>query len=698
MRKSYRALAAYAIWLASICTFVEWSGLGEWSLTPGLAWLSVVMGIAVAVAFDRWAVRAMPAMPRPLPSAPPPSSRLTVPVWLVAGLALAAYALLWIPAWHRPDFSWDGMTYHLPTIHFWAQKGYVHWIPTPPGAGELWQLHTDGLLNGYPKTGELVGFVLARLTDGKLVTGANLVFLPLGVLGIHALARELGASRAPAILAALLFVLVPTNVGQAASTYVDTAYCSSVIAFLAFFFALLRSALLGASARLPLPLAAAAGAALGLALGVKAPALGLAGLAVFAIAIALFVRLRRRSMRLRKRALVSAAASLALMGGIALAIGGFWYFRNAVAMHNPMYPFEIKLAGRVIFDGQPFDVVVPEWPNTLEVMRPWGTARKVLFTWMQSGRLEWPIDGIVEFDENGFPLAIDEYQNPSWPRSIRYTDARAGGLGFLWVLGGLPSLVVLAVLAVQRARRSTSRERLVAMRNVVTLGLFVGTGAVLFKLTPMCWWARYTLWLHAAGLSALAVSIHATSSGIGRRKPLAYVTGAMLVALSGLAFFEYAYALKWGHTTPYFAGPARIDRRSSPRDVWTALSTTKDKGLGAIYVDLENNELARSALSSDEIVALTPLSTGNQPVLGQLSMPVGRKNWIMMNFEVGNDPELAEQFVQKYLPRYVIWDHEGAGGPPEVFMRTATRQGWLRSMMIFQFGPELRPPKPILPK
>lgn len=690
MSWSYRLAACYAVWLASICTFIEWSGVARLQLTPTVAWAFALVGAALAFLFYRWA-----SVLSPLPEASPSRNNLraTAAAWLIVIPSLAAYALLWVPAYFHPDITWDGMTYHLPTIHLWAKEGFVHWISTPSEAGEGWKLYADALLNGYPKTGESVGFFLAQLSGGNLVNASNLAFLPLAILAIAALAEELGASRPSAIAGGLLFVLVPTNVGQAASTYVDTAFASATVYCLAFLYLQLRSVLTSEDARLPRPIVVASGAGIGLALGVKGPALGLAALSVFAVAVAATIRLRRRPGRSRHALILAAAVGLA--GTVALPVGGFWYLRNAVVTHNPMYPFEIKVAGHVVFPGIPVSDMISEETNTPPFMRNMSQAGKIARAWAQGGDLEWPIDAITEHNADGYAIPVPGGYR--WPRSIRYNDPRVGGLGFLWLFGGIPSLIAVIGIALYKVRRGSKEERPQAARDALALGLFLATCAVFFAITPMSWWARYTLWLHAAGLSALALVLHHILIGLSQRRWYAFAAAPFAVMLLSLAFFEFAYALKWDHSLAYFVGPARIDRHSGPRDLWSALTTSKDNGISAIYIDLANNELARAALSGDQIVAVGPLSVSGGPVLGQLSMPVGRKTWIMAPSEIGTDQETATQFVRRYLPRYIVWDLERSG-PAPVLEQTARRWVWCGSLMIFEFGDGQHKATILLPK
>lgn len=701
MRASYRLLSGYTVGVASLCLWTELDGLLHVFFSKGVAVFVVLAAVLSAILFDWWLVSSFAPALCASKETSLPSRGWRIGTWCVAGMALAAYLLLWVPAFSRPDITWDGMTYHLPTIHFWAEKGYVHWIDIPPEAGTLWTANGNALFNGYPKGAEVVAFVLSTLSNGKLVNAPNLIYLPLAFFGIAYVARELGAARPLAACAGLLFVTVPTNVGQAASTYVDTAFASSVIAFFALSFALLRSALPFSTAFVPSPLAVAVGAALGLALGVKAPALALGPL----LGIALFVLTTfcRWKVRRRTRTFVRAGGALLVVGAVGIVTGGFWYVRNAVIAGNPMFPVEVKAAGHTIFPGVPVEVQIAEGPNTPYFMKPWSTPKRVLYAWAQSADFEWPIDGIAEHTPDGYALDISSKAAiPAWPRSIRYQDPRSGGLGFLWLFGAVPAIVGVFVSNVLRWRRADSK--MARTRAFYGLAMFVTYAAIVFcffMMMPMRWWARYTLWLFALGLPMLAVAAQAVlGADEGRRdhRAVRYSIRGLLVLVTLLAFFEFGYALKWDHTPPYFVGPAREYAESSVADFWHALRTSKDDGRSAIYLDLESHdEVARLALTSDAVIAVAPLSVANGPVLGQLSMPPGRRHVIPMGPDIGTDQEAASKFVEKYKPRYVIWDQE-VGGEPPVLLATATRWAKLRTMLIFEFGHDGAPPTILSPK
>lgn len=700
MRGSYRLLSGYTVGLASLCLWTELDGLLHVVFSKGVAAFVVIVSIASAILFDRWLVSSSASFARAPKEGLPLSRGWRIGAWCIAGLTLAAYGLLWVPAFSRPDITWDGMTYHLPTIHFWAEKGYVHWIDIPPEAGTLWTANGNALFNGYPKGAEVVAFVLSTLSNGKLVNAPNLIYLPLAFFGIAYVARELGAARPLAACAGLLFVTVPTNVGQAASTYVDTAFASSAIAFFALSFALLRSALPTSSAFVPTPLAVATGAALGLALGVKAPALALGPL--LGVALFAWTACRWKSRR-RIRAFARAGRALVVVGAVGVATGGFWYVRNAVIAGNPMFPVEMKVASHTIFPGVPVEVQIAEGPNTPYFMKPWSTPRRVLYAWAQSADFEWPIDGITEHTPDGYALDISSKAAiPAWPRSIRYQDPRSGGLGFLWLFGAVPAIAIVFASTTRRWRRARAKgERVRAFYEWAMFFTYTAIVFCFFMMMPMRWWARYTLWLFALGLPALAVfaqSFLKIDEGRRERRWIKYPARGLLVLVTIFAFFEFGYALKWDHTPPYFVGPAREYAESSVADFWRALRTSKDDGKSAIYLDLESHdEVARLALTSDAVIAVAPLSVANGPVLGQLSMPPGRRHVIPMGPGVGTDQEAAAKFVEKYKPRYVIWDQE-VGGDPPVLLATATRWAKLRTMLIFEFGHDSAPPMILSPK
>jgi len=138
----------------------------------------------------------------------------------------AVYLLIGLCSLLLPDLSWDGNTYHIPAIHLWATRGYVYWVDSG---------YTNAaLMNGYPKGVEVIAFILTRATGStRFCTAGNWALLPLGVLGIAGLSRRLGASALVSLAAGLLWLLVPVNLAQSVTSYVDSGFASCMIATVA---------------------------------------------------------------------------------------------------------------------------------------------------------------------------------------------------------------------------------------------------------------------------------------------------------------------------------------------------------------------------------------------------------------------------------------------------------------------------------
>ena len=565
VRTSLRFCAAYSVFLGAIELLATQSGLLHVALTPTVAWLFVIASAVLAFAFDRWLVRHCPLPSRPVfqLGAREEKQRRW---WFLAGLAAFAYAVLWIPAWCRMDMSWDGMSYHIPTIAQWAVKGYIHWLVPPPESGEVWQYDYRAVYNGYPKGVETMAFVLARISHDKLLNAPNMVFFPLAFGASTLVARELGAPRAIAAAIALLFVTVPTNVGQAAATYVDTSFSSAVMCSLALGFVIVRGLLAGRVP--PWPLVVGTGAAMGLALGTKAPGTAYFAMLWMVMAGTALVRFRRR--RERSKRLV---ASLATMLVIGFSIGGIWYFRNWYYAGNPLNPIEVRIAGVQLFKGDDLGEQIGERFQTPTHVATWPMPAKIAYTWLQSGQIEWPIDGAHEHDERGYMLPIKEDADPVWPRSIRGYDPRTGGLGFLWVAACVPSLIFLAIHLGRRfraARKSGSKKDRVRAARTLALGILWMLPIIgLFKLVPMPWWARYTLWLYGLGLPALAFA-HTVIQQLPNRVVARALQGAFALLMC-VSFFEYGYSAKWSVTRDHFMGPAHV---ASLGDLWRGITST----------------------------------------------------------------------------------------------------------------------------
>lgn len=476
--------------------------------------------------------------------------------WLLAGAFVALYLFLFVCAATVPDLSWDGNSYHIPTIQQWFQHGRVVWVE---GA------HAASLpsINGYPKSAELLSLFLCTLIHPALANTFNLFYLPLGILGIASIARALGASRPAALAAGAVLLLVPINIGQSPTTYVDSAFSSAVIGWLA---VTVRLRHLDPK-RFWLP-GLVLGCALGQVIGIKGTGLvlgALGSLALFGIHLA-----RRPAPSVR----VLVAWWLAV-GACALAVGGFWYARNLAHGYSPLYPVRLSAAGFVLYPGyDPY--ALPGTFATDGFIEHWPLPVQVAFTWLQ---------GIWY-----------------WPSSIIGFDMRLGGLGFLWPLACLPAIFVLVR---QRVRARTAwRDELVSQPLWLLLAI-VSAGIVLL---PCPWWSRFTIWIYGLGLPCLAAAQRWWTGRWGRSWLAACVAIALLEA--GIVVARWQVPL---------LGVAIHDRHGDPQAPRVRIPTH-------FYPpwQVRGTILGRLAHSHDA-VGVGPLPWYAEPVVGVLSQPVGAR-------------------------------------------------------------------------
>jgi hypothetical protein len=308
--------------------------------------LGILSRGTVLVACALWALAAW-ALPRvEAAGGPAPGRRLSLEIadaagWARAGWALAAVALGFVVALgvsvlsdHLTvaPLSIDVLNFHLP--------GVARWIET----GSLWQIDVflPGVAPGhYPQNGDVI--LLATVLPWRNDFLAHLAMYPfwaLTGLGLYAVARELRAPAAAAIVVACVALVIPAvAVPALIGGLVDAL---ALFAFVTGILFLLRHRRTGAGADLAL-----AGLALGVAFGTKWYAVSSVAIVVGVWAVASFVDRRSARWVLAKGA--------ALVGLIALA-GGIWMLRNLVESSNPVFPVEVAPFGVEIFSA-PRDIV-----------------------------------------------------------------------------------------------------------------------------------------------------------------------------------------------------------------------------------------------------------------------------------------------------------------------------------------------------
>lgn len=265
----------------------------------------------------------------------PASGRLD---WTLAGVA-AAIATIAAGAdlrrWVANEIvGVDPLTFHLPNVGRWIQTG------------SLWQIDqfVPLLAHGnYPNNGDVVllSTVLPWHND-FLVRAPICFYLVVTAVAVAALARELRAPPAAAILAAAAVVSIPI-VGLASipralpdSLLWATFACGALF--------LLRHARSARRADLVL-----AGTALAIAFGTK-------WYGISSVAVLVVVWIAARLLR-RDASRCGALRDGLLVGGLALAGDGAWAARNVVESANPFFPAKVGAFGVTILDA-PRDVIV----------------------------------------------------------------------------------------------------------------------------------------------------------------------------------------------------------------------------------------------------------------------------------------------------------------------------------------------------
>jgi Dolichyl-phosphate-mannose-protein mannosyltransferase len=427
--------------------------------------------------------------------------------WAAALAGLAGAGLIWriFVVAVLPPFAWDALSYHLTTTAEWIQKGHLVTNPL-----SLCCAH-------YPLNAELT-FVWPGLLTGNdtLIDGVQIGFALLGALAVAGIVRVIGVSRAAAVAGGSIFFLTPVILAQSNTNYNDIAFTSM---FLCGLFFVLRWFFSAVRPRVYLALA---GLAAGYALGTKGTGVLYAGVLLVLVAVMLAVKVMRGSVGRG-----SALGELAVFGAALLLLGGFWYARNLVDHGNPVYPFDLTVAGVRIFSGPLHLSEVLSNPSQYRGESNWV---RVLHSWVHDGSPTRGGDGFYEYEE------------------------RVGGFGIVWPWLLLPALAVFVVFAARR-------------RRDLLLALIIPVTAI-FLLQPYQWWSRFTMVLPAIGAVAL---VHLVDRVPRRGRT------ALQVATCVLVFFGAALAT--GKIDPAGHG----QEITAFRVVRLAFEPGKDRTLGKLF-------------------------------------------------------------------------------------------------------------------
>ena len=455
-------LAIGLIAWASVDLIVGVAGLALRNLSPATLLTLSFAYLAVVLLWARRRRMSKPLRERLQASGAAIREAVTWPPAAVATVLVAA-SLVWrvVLAVRLPVVDIAGWQYHLVTVDVWLQSNQIERV-----SQNTW---TDG----WPATGELLTTWLAAFTHTHALSGfTGLLPIPLGMVAVAGLARGFGADRRPALLAGLLFGMIPALVALAGTSYVDPATTAAVIATW-----WLGLRLFGERDRAT---ALLFGTAAGLAAGTKDTSLFLVlpilGWVLVAAAWEVIVGDHLGAPWRRLRSPAAQRLGLSLLSFVVF--GGLWYLKDLLIHGNPIYPI-----GFGPFPGLPRDVFFENLPPRLAGL-----------TWTEQVVRSWTAD---------------------WHLTHYLYNVRPGGFGRAWL-----AIVPLALAGSALLWRS---------RRWAALWLIVVPAAVGFAVLPSAWYARYTLFLPGLALPLAAVAL-----GSLRARP-ASLAGFLLVGLAAIS-------------------------------------------------------------------------------------------------------------------------------------------------------------------
>lgn len=511
------------------------------------------------------------------------------------------YLFLWIVAIISPDLSWDGNAYHIPPISMWTQQGYISWIDTS---------YLEQIINGYPKGAELIGFLIVKVFGNSVLNGLNLVFLPLGIIGMACISYTLGAKFSTSILSGFLFLFIPININQSITTYVDSAFAACSVSLFAIWLQIITSKV---ARGIDIYRAIIYGSAIGLVISVKSTGVMIASLSIFTLFIAEIVKNCSAGIRNKDNNIIGNSIRLGLFIVTvliaAIIVGGYWYIRNYRFTGSFLYPVGLNVFGIQIMPGITISDAINQVQMTPQEIQQFPPVIKILYVWMQSFM--------------------------KWPLSIRGYDSRQGGLGFLWILGCVPAIIITFV--------DYYKKGLLKISGYIALFFIVISG---FILTPMNWWARYTIWIYALGIPCFVYILDKYLAYPFRYKIMKALVYSWLAGSLLMAMFEGLYCVR------------DVIALSTPGSINMSISTLINPdswqwGNNYFFPEIKGSSLDH-VISNDRVVAIGPHGNSNftnyTHLIGQLSQPIGERRLIFI------DQGITQTNINEYDLESIIWD------------------------------------------
>lgn len=222
----------------------------------------------------------------------------------------------------NPPFGWDDLNYHFTFPVEWIKHAN---LDNPIVVSD------DPSPSYYPINGSLFFlWLILPLRNVFLADLGQVPFFLISFLAVYAISRKISLNKEASLFAASLFLIIPNFFKQLQIAYVDVMVAGLFLASLNFLFLLNKEYLFKRVMLFSI--------ALGLLIGTKTVALPYSILLIIPFA---WLSLKN----------INKAGLLIVSILIIFIFGGYSYVKNLIDTGNPLYPLDLKMMGRVIFNG-----------------------------------------------------------------------------------------------------------------------------------------------------------------------------------------------------------------------------------------------------------------------------------------------------------------------------------------------------------
>jgi hypothetical protein len=317
-----------------------------------------------------------------------------------------------------PDYSWDGLAYHLSASVEWAKKGKIDLV------------NISIYSSTYPGLSELIQSLWFRSTNlyGPPHNLSQLIAILIIGISVVGISRNLGFNPQLQFISLIYSLSIPNVILQATTAYNDLFFSSLIIAGTYFVLAYTKDKLQKNNIDL-------------YCIGVSAGLIASTKYTGVYFGVALFGLLILANFRDIKKYLKQVIVSITL--GLMICMP--WYLKNWVNFKNPFHPLSLELFNQTIFKGS------------------LGTPDRAFFDYFSSK---------VGIENSAFGVIKSWFW---WPINHPVYDTRVGGSGLSWLVIFIATCLIFVV----KLYDSNFRFKLVGSREFLTIGfIFVSVFTV----------------------------------------------------------------------------------------------------------------------------------------------------------------------------------------------------------------------------